>query len=125
MPPTCWPMMVSAPIMVMPTRTRMRPYSVYAWPAWPRRDRRFIMITRSILGARGAPTMGAMARSATEGSGGRLLRNPYPAVADAARDRLQLGVNLEFRQDVLHMRPHGVGRHPQRGGDGVVVVAER
>src|SRR5438309_1645632 len=111
MPPTCWPMRVSAPITVMPTRTRMSPYSVCAWPAWPRRENRFIMITRSILGVRSSPTIGGMARFATEGSGGRLLRNPYPAFADAARDRFEFGVHFELRQDVLHMRAHGVGRH--------------
>ena len=68
---------------------------------------------------------GGMARFATEGSGRRLLRNPYPAFADAARDGLELGVHFEFREDVLHVRPDRVGRHPQRGSDGIIVVAER
>src|SRR5207248_9831711 len=83
------------------------------------------MITRSILGARCSWTMGGMARFATEGSGRRLLRNPYPAFADAARNRFELGVHFELREDVLHVRAHGVGRHPQRRGDGLVVVALR
>src|SRR5438309_7533086 len=125
MPPTCWPMRVSAPITVMPTRTRMSPYSVWAWPAWPRRENRFIMITRPILGERRSRTMGGMARFATERSGRRLLRNPYPAFADAARNRFELGVHFELRQDVLDVRPHGVGRHPKGGGNRLVVVSER
>src|SRR5712691_4182182 len=83
------------------------------------------MITRSILGAGRSPTMGEMARSATDCSSGRLLRNPYPAFADAARDGFELRVHLELRQNVLDVRPHGVGRHAQRRGNGVVVVSER
>src|SRR6202022_154943 len=92
---------------------------------WPRIENRFIMITRSILGPRGSPTMGAMAPFPTEGSGGGLLRNTYPAFAYAARDRLQFRVHLEFRQDVLDVGPHGVGRHPQNRGDFFVILPER
>ena len=64
-------------------------------PEWEGKGKyRFIMITRSILGAGRSPTMGEMARFATEGSGGWLVRNPYPTFADTARDGLELGVHF-------------------------------
>src|SRR6266513_5366052 len=60
------------------------------------------------------PRRGSMPRLAgiaTHGSGRGLLWNPYPAFTNAARDRLELGVHVELREDVLYVGPHRVGRH--------------
>src|SRR5437773_2454766 len=56
--------------------------------------------------------MPRLAGIATHGSGRGLLWNPYPAFTNAARDRLQLGVHVELREDVLHVGPHRV-EHPR------------
>src|SRR5438128_6539465 len=112
------PSKVRAPITVMPTSMRMRAFSVWAWPAL-----RFF--TSLILGRGPRRPKRRMAGSATQASGGGLLRNPYPALADAARHRLQFRMHIELRQDVLHVGAHGVGRHRQGFRDRLVVVSQR
>src|SRR2546429_6027032 len=55
----------------------------------------------SMVGGLWHGPMPRMVRLATHGSGRGLLWNPYPAFTNAARDRLELGVHVELRQDVL------------------------
>src|ERR1700730_9430021 len=112
------PNRVRAPITVMPISTRMKAYSVWAWPA-------FSMFTSLMLWLPPRPSIPRMTDLATQGSGGRLLRNPYPAFANSFGDRLQLRMHAQLGQDVLHVRAHRVRRHPQGFRDGLLVVPER
>src|ERR1700730_12997696 len=95
------PNRVRAPITVMPISTRINAYSVWAWPA-------FSMFTTLMLWLPPRPSIPRNTDLATHGSGGGLVRNPYPAFTNSFRDRLQLRVNAQLRQDVLHVRAHRV-----------------
>jgi hypothetical protein len=67
-----------------------------------------------IVGRLSRPGIGEVASPATADSGSGLLRNPYPAFANCPRDRFELGVNIELREDVLHVSPDRVRGHLQR-----------
>jgi hypothetical protein len=62
-----------------------------------------------IVGTISRRKIGESAGLDTAGSGGGLLRNPYPPFANAARHGLELGVHIELREDVLDMRPNRIG----------------
>src|SRR5438034_2537348 len=79
---------------------------------------------RFIVGPRPPPTIRPVAGLATQPLSGALLRNPYPALPDAARDGLELRVHLQLREDVLDVRPDGVRRHGQSSSNHLVVVAQ-
>jgi hypothetical protein len=83
------------------------------------------IFTRLIVGLVRQPPMRPMVRFSTTGSGGGLLRNPYPAFADASRHGLQFRMHGQLRQDVLHMGPDRVGRHLQVFRHRLVVVSQR
>src|SRR5207302_10642777 len=96
------PSKVRAPITVRPISIRINPYSVLAWPA-------LRLLTRFIVGVNRRPRICLMARFPTTGSGGGLLRNPYPALADASRDRLQFRMHVQLRQGVRDLGADRVG----------------
>src|ERR1700694_4208435 len=112
------PNRVRAPITVMPISTRISAYSVWAWPA-------FSVFTSLILWVPPRPSIPRMTDFTTQRSGRRLLRNPYPAFANSFRDRLQLRMHAQLRQDVLHVSSDRVRRHPQGFRNRLVVVAQR
>src|SRR2546430_740290 len=60
------------------------------------------------VGQQPPPTMRPVAGLTTQPLSGALLRNPYPALPDTARNGFELRVHLQFREDVLDMRPDGV-----------------
>src|SRR5712664_3098771 len=101
----------------MPINVRMSAYSVWACPA-------LSLFTGLIVGGSPRRSIPLMDGLSTQSSGRRLLCNPYPAFANCARNGLELRVDVELRQDVLHVSSHGVRRHLENFGNGLGVVPE-
>ena len=75
----------------------------------PERDGPFMNAPGIVsVGPQPPPTMRPVAGLATQPLSGALLRNPYPALPDTARNGFELRVHLQFREDVLDMRPDSV-----------------
>src|SRR2546427_6502528 len=86
------PSNIRAPITVIPISSRIRLYSVYAWPA-------FWVFTALILGPHPPPAIRPVAVSTTETSGGSLLRKAYPPLprSEEHTSELQSQSNLVCR----------------------------